>query len=351
MSIREIDNKSSLKFSEESGESIDQIGTPIRMPVVPRGPAGSPIVFGTITQVGDREKVEIQAEYTPPSIDETTGETKGGAWFLGGNFAVSDSGDLNISPTASVKYTEDGDTKSIGLKDALEKIGQLEQAVSDLKSKPIKNALPVGSVLFSTLSESVFQGQYDGTWVRCMGQTVEGFGKVPDLQDRFPRVVSGEENIGNLQEQSTNKGDLGVNIDSLTGGRISINEVLEGTAKQSNANIKMFCDTRPPARGQGGDWHFYGGANSAIKTRIRRPNSNEYYEGEHNLIGADPNQGVPMGHGGQQIFKDVGHTHTVQVGLKKTFAVSGASAKASISGGTEETRPKACYLNAFIRVK
>ena len=232
-----------------------------------------------------------------------------------------------------------------GLSAVNEQLDSTKQKITVLNTQPIKNALPVGSVLFSTLSESSFQNQYDGTWVRCMGQTIEGFGKVPDLQDRFPRVVKSEDDIGNQQEQSTNKGDLGVNIDSLTGGKISINEVLQGTARESKANIKMHCDTSLPARGEGGDWHFYGQSNDAIRAQISG------ISGTHSLIGADPNQGQLMGHGGQQIFKDTGHTHTVQVGLNKTFSVYGASAKASIKGGNGETRPKACYLNAFIRVK
>jgi len=229
-------------------------------------------------------------------------------------------------------------------------IEALSSRVHQLESMPIKNALPVGSILLSALSKTAFQAQYDGTWVPCHGQEIEGFGKVPDLQDRFPRVVADEEKLGKTQEQSTNKGDLSVGISEFTAGTVSIKESLKGNSEPSNADIKMFRDTRPPARGLGGDWHFYAGVNEAIKARVKKPNSDEYYKNEHNLIGADPNEGIKLGHGGQQIFKDVGHKHEVKLTLDKTFPVEGASCSAELSGGDNETRPKACYINAFIRV-
>ena len=49
-------------------------------------------------------------------------------------------------------------------------IEALSERLHQLETRPIKHALPVGSILLSALSKAAFQALYDGTWVPCHGQ-------------------------------------------------------------------------------------------------------------------------------------------------------------------------------------
>lgn len=235
-------------------------------------------------------------------------------------------------------------------------IERLENLITDLATKTESTSyksslLPVGSMVFSPLSLAKWQEAFGLGWVACRGQKVPGsayesmgYGSKVPSSDVYYRIAKNDAELGTKLEDSTSGKDLDFNITSFKPGKVTLKKTLTGKAKSASANIKMHCDTRPPARGQGGDWHFYSQSNNALRAEISG------ISGTHSLIGADPNEGQLMGHGGQQIFKDLGHSHEISVDLNESVDVEGASLSCSISSKASETRPKTYVLNAFIRI-
>ena len=136
----------------------------------------------------------------------------------------------------------------------------------------------------------------------CHGQEVEGFGNVPDLQDRFPRVVADEANLGKNQEQSTNKGDLSIGDIEFNPGNVTFKDTkVAGASKTGKANLKLWKDV-VPASTPGGSWRYYPQVNAQVKKVV--PGK----DGTHCMFGAD-NTDTLEKMGNQQMFLDDGHSH------------------------------------------
>ncbi|MCA9015469.1 MAG: hypothetical protein KDA77_09095, partial [Planctomycetaceae bacterium] len=145
---------------------------------------------------------------------------------------------------------------------SLEDVNGILDRLERLETQPVSSALPVGSILLSALSLKAFQDQYGPGWVRCLGQTVPEFGRVPDLRDRFPRIAGEERNLLKTQEQATHTGNLRVRTDRVQGGRVSLNETLSAETSEESANIKLHHADHPPPSREGGDWHFFSEVNA-----------------------------------------------------------------------------------------
>ena len=320
-------------------ETPELRGQSIRMPIVPQSGEGAPIELATLKRVriGDVETQveEIRAKYDPPVIDPGTGEKKGGAWIFGdidgdgGNFAVSDSGDLHISPGATVNYQEGGITKSIVLKAALEK-------VSDLNTKPISTALPIGSIIQSFLDKDSFQSLYGANWAPCNGQEFEGpelkeltgWKILPDLSGKFLRSAGGS------------AGEIGVE----QAGKTAVNGLFNTKSTVTSGSVT----SKVRFSGKYTGYEDYAHSNDSVAAFVDKP---MYWV---NLYGRRENALSAAGSGvsPQQIgYLDLEHTHYLSSQNSTVDTkISGQEAAAQPLDGDEETRPVNVAVNTFIRI-
>jgi hypothetical protein len=310
-------------------DDIENIGQAVSMPIKPKGPAGSPIRFATLTKLGDLEQVDIQGEYIPPVTDEDTGETKEGAWFFGEKFAVSDSGNLHMAPGATVNYQEGGITKSIVLKAALEK-------VADLNTNPISTALPIGSIIQSFLDKDSFQGLYGANWALCNGQEFEGpelkeltgWKILPDLSGKFLRSAGGS------------AGEIGVE----QAGKTAVNGLFNTKSTVTSGSVT----SKVRFSGKYTGYEDYAHSNDSVAAFVDKPMYwvNLYGRRESALSAAG--SGVSP----QQIgYQDLEHTHYLSSQNSTVDTkISGQEAAAQPLDGDEETRPVNVAVNTYIRI-